>query len=106
LVPITFEVPSFELLHESLGTDHRTRLNLFCRISDANGRVVNTLEDTIPQATADSASQDSTETYVLQKSIPLRPGLYDLAIAVGNPESGKVGSAYSKLAVAAVGTQR
>jgi GWxTD domain-containing protein len=103
LVPVTIEVPFFEFSQQGK-TDEPVRLNLFCRISDANGRIVETLEETIPQAA--SARQDSAEPYPFQKSVPLRPGLYEIAIVVGNPESGNVGSAFTELVVPSKTTQK
>lgn len=96
LVPVTIEVPFFEFSQQGK-TDEPVRLNLFCRISDANGRMVETLEETIPEVA--STRRDSTESYLFQRNIPLRPGLYEISIVVGNPESGNVGSAFTELAV-------
>jgi GWxTD domain-containing protein len=106
LIPITIEVPSFESRRQANETDLPTRLNFFCRISNADGRIVETLEDTIPQAVTDSTRQDSTGAYLLQKTVPLRPGLYDVAIVLRNPESGNVGSVYTELTVSAAAVQK
>jgi GWxTD domain-containing protein len=103
LVPMTIEVPFFEFSQQGK-TEEPVRLNLSCRIIDANGRIVETLEETIPQAA--SARQDSTEPYLFQRSIPLRPGLYEISIVVGNPESGNVGSAFTELVVPTKTTEK
>jgi GWxTD domain-containing protein len=103
LVPVTIEVPFFEFSQQGK-TDELVRPNLFCRISDANGRIVETLEATIPQAA--SAREDSTGPYLFLRSIPLRPGSYEISIVIGNPESGNVGSAFTELAVPTETTQK
>jgi hypothetical protein len=100
---MTIEVPFFEFSQQGK-TEEPVRLNLSCRIIDANGRIVETLEETIPQAA--SARQDSTEPYLFQRSIPLRPGLYEISIVVGNPESGNVGSAFTELVVPTKTTEK
>lgn len=101
LAPLTIEVSSFEFRRQANETNLPMRLNFYCRITDADGRIVETLEDTIPQSAADSTNQDSAGAYLLQKTVPLRPGLYDVAIVLGNPQSGDVGSVYSELTISA-----
>lgn len=100
LVPIVIQIPSFEFRSQSGASAQTLRLNLFLRVADARGRVVETFEDCLPEVADGGEAQDSATRYILQKSIALRPGSYDVAIAVGNPESGDIGTAYGKLAVA------
>jgi GWxTD domain-containing protein len=99
LVPITIQTPSFEFRSQSGASAQTLRLNLFLRVADASGRAVETFEDWLPEVADGHEAQDSEAPCILQKSIALRPGSYDLAIAVGNPESGDIGTAYAKLAV-------
>jgi GWxTD domain-containing protein len=106
LAQLTIEVSSFEFRRQANETALPIRLNFYCRIADADGRIVETLEDTIPQSAADSTNQDSAGAYLLQKTVPLSPGLYDVAIVLGNPQSGDVGSDYSELTVLAKGVQK
>jgi GWxTD domain-containing protein len=106
LVPLTIQVSSFELRRQANETDLPTRLNFYCRITDAGGRIIETLEDTFPQSAADSTNQDSAGAYLLQKTVPLNPGSYDVAIVLGNPQSGDVGSAYIELTVPAKAVQK
>jgi hypothetical protein len=99
LVPIAIQIPSFEFGSQSGASAQALRLNLFLRVADARGRVVETFEDWLPEVADIHEAQDSASAYTLQKSIALRPGSYDVAIAVGNPESGNIGTAYAQLAV-------
>lgn len=101
LVPLTIEIPSFKFQRQANNTDLPMRLNFYCRITDADGRIAATVEDTIPQSAAGSTNQDSAGAYLLQETVLLSPGLYDVAIVIGNPQSGDVGSAYSELTVSA-----
>jgi hypothetical protein len=88
LVPITIQIPCFEFRSQSGASAQTLPLNLFLRAADANGRVVETFEDWLPEVLDGHEAQDSAAPYIFQKSIALRPGSYDVAIAVGSPESG------------------
>jgi len=98
-VRMTIEVPDSELRQQEREADHPTRLNLFCQITDSDGHVVETLEDKTPEPVGDSANKDSAESYFPERGIPLRPGSYKVAMVVGNPISGNVGTAYTELVV-------
>ncbi|MFZ3330864.1 MAG: hypothetical protein WA197_09555 [Candidatus Acidiferrales bacterium] len=99
LIPMTIQIPTFEFGPQSGTSAQALRLNLFLRVADASGRVVETFEDWVPEVADEDEAQDSVAPYIIQKKITLRPGSYDVAIAIGNPESGEIGTAYAKLAV-------
>jgi GWxTD domain-containing protein len=102
LVPLTIEVPESELRKETGEQEETPRLNLFCRITNSKGRVVETIYDWFPHSSASSTPGDSARAFSLRKSIPLRPDSYDLSIVVCSPKSGKVGSVFTKLNVPSV----
>jgi len=105
VVPMTIEVPASEFQQVEGESNQPIHLNVFCQISDRDGRVVETLEGTLPESVADSANKDSAESYFLERGIPLHTGSYKVAIVVGNPISGDVGTAYTEMVVPAESTQ-
>jgi len=96
LVDIRIEVPPFEFQKRFNDSD---RLHVFCSITDANRRFVQTLEDTISPVAISSAGLAPVEEFTLQKTVPLRPGSYDLAIVLKDPASQDVATIYSQLVV-------
>jgi hypothetical protein len=68
-------------------------VNIFGRITTLTRRVVQTFEDTITLDVPDSLLEQSLDkTSVYWKSIPLRPGLYRLSLALKDVNSGNVGT--------------
>lgn len=102
LVPLTVEVPKYEPRPEAVNQQEARRLNLFCRITDSRGRVVETIYDQFPHSSSSSTPDVSAGVYFLRKSIPLRPDSYDLAIIICDPKSGKIGAVYTRLNVPAM----
>jgi GWxTD domain-containing protein len=77
---------------ESTGVQ-RAVVNIFGRITTLTRRVVQTFEDTITLDVPDSLLEQSLDkTSVYWKSIPLRPGLYRLSLALKDVNSGNVGT--------------
>jgi len=92
LVPITVQLKNRDLSYKGNQGLQSAILELYGRITDVGGRVVETFEDVISRNVPDSlfvASKDLSSIY--QKSIPLRSGLYRLDIVIKDTESGKVG---------------
>ena len=74
------------------GVQHAT-VNIFGRITTLTRRVVQTFEDTMVLDIPDSLLEPSLEKpAVYWKSIPLRPGLYRLSLAVKDVNSGNTGT--------------
>jgi len=92
---------------EQLGNPGRfVGLNFFCRITDSHGNVVETFEKSVPPSTNGPTDSDFARRYSLQKYVPLRTGVYDVAIVVGDPESQKVVATYSELSVSGAPGER
>ena len=92
LVPITVQLRNRELSYKSKQGLQTAVLELYGRVTDVGGRVVQTFEDVISRDVPDSlfaASKDLSSIY--QKSVALRSGLYRLDIVIKDTESGKVG---------------
>jgi hypothetical protein len=67
-------------------------LNLYGRITDPGGRVVQTFEDIISRDFPESLFQRSLElSSIYQKSVPLRSGLYRLDLVIKDTHSGNIG---------------
>lgn len=92
LVPITVQLRNRDLsYHGSQGLQSAV-LNLYGRISDPGGRVVQTFEDVISRDFPESLFQSSLELYsIYQKTVPLRAGLYRLDLVIKDTQSGNVG---------------
>jgi GWxTD domain-containing protein len=92
LVPITVQLRNRNLsFHGKQGLQSAV-LDLYGRISDPGGRVVQTFEDVISRDFPDSLFQSSLDLYsIYQKSVPLRSGLYRLDLVIKDTQSGNVG---------------
>ena len=74
------------------GVQHAT-VNIFGRITTLTRRVVQTFEDTMVLDIPDSLLEQSLpKPSVYWKSLPLRPGLYRLSVAVKDVNSGDTGT--------------
>ncbi|MGH9782641.1 MAG: GWxTD domain-containing protein [Terriglobia bacterium] len=74
------------------GVQHAT-VNIFGRITTLTRRVVQTFEDTIVLDIPDSLLESSLEKpAVYWKSLPLRPGLYRLSLALKDINNGNTGT--------------
>lgn len=92
LVPLTVELKNRDLSFQVKNGVHTATLDVYGRITDPGGRVVQTFEDVITHDIPNSlfaSSQDQSSVY--QKSLPLRAGLYRLDIVLRDTTSGTVG---------------
>ena len=92
LVPITVQLRNRDLSFQGKQGMHSAVLDLYGRISDPGGRVVQTFEDVISRDFPDSLFQSSLDLYsIYQKSVPLRSRLYRLDLVIKDTQSGNVG---------------
>jgi GWxTD domain-containing protein len=96
-VLLTIEVPKLEFHRQAAQPNETPGLNVFCRVSNTNGRIVEGFYESVVQG--DAAPEDSAGLYFLRKSVLLRPGSYAVAIVVNDPKSGDVGTFYTTLQV-------
>lgn len=100
LVPITVQLRNRDLSFQSKQGLHSAVLNLYGRITDPGGRVVQTFEDVISRDFPDSLFQSSLElSSIYQKSVPLRSGLYRLDLVIKDTENGNIGTLGTALRV-------
>jgi len=100
LVPITVQIPHHQLSFKSKDGVHSAQMNIFGRVSTLTSRSVQTFEDSVARDIPDSLFQQSLKTsYIYQKALPLRPGLYRLDLVIKDVESGNVGAVNTRLAV-------
>ncbi len=100
LVPITVQIPIRQLsFKEASGVD-TANVNSFMRITSLTGRIIQTFEEPLTEATPASLLQQSLSTYLIyQKAVPLSPGLYRLDIVLKDTNSNNVGVVNTRLAV-------
>ena len=92
LVPITVQLRNRDLSFQSKQGVQSAVLDLYGRITDPGGRVVQTFEDVISRDFPASLFQSSLDLYsIYQKSVPLRSGLYRLDIVIKDMQSGNIG---------------
>ncbi len=100
LVPITVQLRNRDLAFQSKQGVQSAVLNIYGRITDPGGRVIQTFEDVVshdfPQSLFASA-RDLDSIY--QKSVPLRSGLYRLDIVIKDTLSGNIGTLGTALRV-------
>jgi GWxTD domain-containing protein len=102
-VALTIEIPKLEFHRQTALPNETPGLNVFCRISNASGRIVEGFYERVLQA--DAAPQDSAGLCSLRRSVLLRAGSYAIAIVVNDPRSGDVGTVYTTLNVPPLTTQ-
>ena len=92
LVPITVQLRNRDIgFQRKLGVQSAV-LDLYGRITNPAGRVVQTFEDLISRDIPESLFQSSRDLYsIYQKSVPLRAGLYRLDIVIKDTQSGNIG---------------
>src|SRR5215472_5631292 len=93
LVPITVQFRNRDLSFQSKQGLHSAVLDLYGRITDPGGRIVQTFEDVISRDFPESlfaASLDLSSIY--QKSVPLRSGLYPLDLVIKDTQNGNIGT--------------
>jgi GWxTD domain-containing protein len=92
LVPITVQLRNRDLSFQGKQGMQSAVLDLYGRISDPGGRVIQIFEDVISCDFPESLFQYSLGLYsVYQKSVPLRSGLYRLDLVIKDTVSGNVG---------------
>jgi GWxTD domain-containing protein len=92
LVPITVQLRNRDLNFQSKQGLHSAVLDLYGRITDPGGRVVQTFEDVISRDFPESLFRPSLElSSIYQKSVPLRSGLYRLDLVIKDTQSGNIG---------------
>jgi GWxTD domain-containing protein len=100
LVPITVQLRNRDLSFQSKQGLQSAVLNLYGRITDPGGRVIQTLEDVISCDFPDSLFQSSLNlSSIYQKSVPLRFGLYRLDLVIKDTQSGNIGTLGTALRV-------
>lgn len=96
-VLLTIEIPKLEFHRQAAQPNEIPGLSVFCRSSNASGRIVAGFYERILQS--DAAPQDSAGLYFLRRSSQLRPGSHSLAIVGNDPASGDLGTVYTTLNV-------
>src|SRR5215467_8230400 len=100
LVPITVQFRNRDLSFQSKQGLLSAVLDLYGRITDPGGRVIQTFEDVISRDFPESLFQASLDlTSIYQKSVPLRSGLYRLDLVIKDTVSGNIGTLGTALRV-------
>jgi GWxTD domain-containing protein len=100
LVPITVQLRNRDLSFQSKQGLHSAVLDLYGRITDPGGRVVQTFEDVISRDFPETLFQQSLElSSIYQKSVPLRSGLYRLDLVIKDTQNGNIGTLAAALRV-------
>ena len=99
-VPITVQLRNRDLSFQSKQGVYSAVLDLYGRITDPGGRVIQTFEDVISRDFPESLFQTSLDlSSIYQKSVPLRSGLYRLDLVVKDTYNGNVGTLGTALRV-------
>src|SRR6266566_1316215 len=100
LVPVTVQLRNRDLSFQSKQGLRSAVLDLYGRITDPGGRVVQTFEDVISRDIPESLFQSSMDlSSIYQKSIPLRSGLYRLDLVIKDTQNGNIGTLAAALRV-------
>ncbi|HKS81010.1 MAG TPA: GWxTD domain-containing protein [Candidatus Acidoferrales bacterium] len=100
LVPITVQIPMRSLTFKEASGVDTANVNLFVRITSMTGRIIQTFEEPLTDATPNSLLQQSmTHSLIFQKAVPLSPGLYRMDIVLKDTNSNNVGVKNVRLAV-------
>ena len=93
LAALTLAIPNKDLAFQNTSGVQKAVVNIFGRITTLTRRTVQTFEDTIALDIAESLLEQTLEkSSVYWKSIPLRPGLYRLSLAMKDVNSGNIGT--------------
>ena len=93
LSALTVGIRNKDLAFQSTSGVQKAVVNIFGRITTLTRRTVQTFEDTISLDVPESLLEQSLEkSSVYWKSIPLRPGLYRLSLAMKDINSGNIGT--------------
>ena len=100
LVPITVQLRNRDLGFQSKQGLHSAVLDLYGRITDPGGRIVQTFEDVISRDVPESLFASSLDLpSIYQKSVPLRSGLYRLDLVIKDAVNGNIGTLATALRV-------
>jgi len=100
LVPITVQLRNRDLSFRTKQGLHSAVLDLYGRITDPGGRVIQTFEDVLSRDFPESLFESSLDlNSIYQKSIPLRSGLYRLDLVIKDTQSGNIGTQSTALRV-------
>lgn len=100
LVPITVQLRNRDLGFQGKQGLYSAVLNLYGRITDPGGRVIQTFEDVISRDFPESLFQASLDlSSIYQKSVPLRSGLYRLDLVIKDTHNGNIGTLGTALRV-------
>jgi GWxTD domain-containing protein len=92
LVPITVQLRNRDLSFQGKQGLHSAVLDLYGRITDPGGRVIQTFEDVISRDFPESLFEGSLElSSIYQKAVPLRSGLYRLDLVIKDTHDDKIG---------------
>ena len=92
LVPITVQLRNRDISFQSKQGVRSAVLELYGRITNPGGRVVQTFEEVISSDVPESLFPSSRDLYsIYQKIVPLRSGLYRLDIVVKDRQTGNIG---------------
>ena len=102
LSALTVGIRNKDLAFQSTSGVQKAVVNIFGRITTLTRRTVQTFEDTISLDVPESLLEQSLEkSSVYWKSIPLRPGLYRLSLAMKDINSGNIGTLELRMEVPA-----
>jgi GWxTD domain-containing protein len=102
LAALTLGIQNKDLAFQGASGVQQAVVNIFGRITTLTRRTVQTFEDTIALDVPDSLLEQSLEkSSVYWKSIPLRPGLYRLSLALKDVNSGNIGTMELRMEVPA-----
>ena len=100
LVPVTVQIQNKQMTFREHDSVQSASLNIFGRITTLTERTIQTFEDTIQRDFPNSLLEPSLKGFsIYQKAVPLRPGLYKLALVIKDVNSGNVGVVNTRLAV-------
>ncbi len=100
LVPITIQIQNKDITFKTQDGVATGRVNIFGRVTNISGRVVQTFEDTVQrEEPAELLSQLLQEASVYWKALPLRPGRYKLDLALKDVNGDRVGTLTTALPV-------
>ncbi|MBI4460975.1 MAG: GWxTD domain-containing protein [Acidobacteria bacterium] len=93
LVGLTVSVKNKDVTFQNISGVQRAVVNVFGRVTTLTRRVVQTFEDTISLDVPESLLEQTLDKpSIYWKSVPLRPGLYRLSLALKDVNSGNVGT--------------
>jgi GWxTD domain-containing protein len=100
LAAMTVGIQNKDLSFQETNGVQKAVVNIFGRITTLTRRTVQTFEDTIALDVPDSLLEQSlAKSSVYWKSVPLRPGLYRLSLAIKDVNSGNIGTTEVRMEV-------